>query len=570
MKYGLTSLAAAALLMAGCSETTTPTSAGLEQAVFTALGGLEVGEVLRLTGADAADLMVGGQELERGFVFIPFNASRAAGRINVEVSGDGLGQTDPSGPGVASSRGAGATAPWLPNSSMHTVLNDRFRSVAEPRLDSFQRQRPVYRSVRREAAADLSGGNAEVGELVEINTSVAAGSFNEICESFDNRTGRVEAITDRAIIVGDVDNPAGGFTRADYESFGDEFDSLVDPTITSTFGEPSDIDGNDRVIIFFTRAVNELTTPGSQGFVGGFFYSRDLFLKEGAEACRASNAGEIFYILAPDPNAQASHVPHSRAAVFTAALGTIGHEYQHLINASRRIWIHGFSSFETTWLDEGLSHIGEELLFYADANVDPRSNIGASNLDSQTIVDAINRFGVSNLVRYGLYLENVTREAPTQPDDDLETRGAAWSFLRYLADQRAEDDAAFFFALVNTERTGFDNLAAVLDDEPLDWFQRWGVSVYTDDLVGGEAVSLLQQPSWDFRSLLPLLGIFEEPFPLRVRTLNPGQTVGFQVAATSSGYVRFTGGAGEVVRLSTTSGSVAPPSQLRVTVVRIE
>ena len=34
-------------------------------------------------------------------------------------------------------------------------------------------------------------------------------------------------------------------------------------------------EANDRVIIIFTPAVNRLTEPGSDGFVGGFFYGLD-------------------------------------------------------------------------------------------------------------------------------------------------------------------------------------------------------------------------------------------------------------------------------------------------------
>ena len=45
------------------------------------------------------------------------------------------------------------------------------------------------------------------------------------------------------------------------------------------------IDENQRVIIFYTRAVNELTPSGADSYVGGFFYNRDLFPTSGTNAC---------------------------------------------------------------------------------------------------------------------------------------------------------------------------------------------------------------------------------------------------------------------------------------------
>ena len=41
--------------------------------------------------------------------------------------------------------------------------------------------------------------------------------------------GKVVAITDKAIVVADTANPAGGFTDAEYRSIGVTFDTLVDP-----------------------------------------------------------------------------------------------------------------------------------------------------------------------------------------------------------------------------------------------------------------------------------------------------------------------------------------------------
>ena len=55
--------------------------------------------------------------------------------------------------------------------------------------------------------------------------------------------------------------------------------------------------------------MNKLTPRGSNGFIGGFFFERDLFpttdnTQLGLEGCAGSNFGEMFYVLAPDSLAQ--------------------------------------------------------------------------------------------------------------------------------------------------------------------------------------------------------------------------------------------------------------------------
>ena len=255
--------------------------------------------------------------------------------------------------------------------------------------------------------------------------------------------------------------------------------------------------------------------------------------------------------------------------MFNGALGTIGHEYQHLINASRRIWVNEATILEETWLNEALSHIGEELLFYAAAGIEPRSNVSESHLQSGRLLEAINRFGIQNLIRYGLYLEDVTDDSPTDRGDNLATRGAAWSFLRYLGDhQQNRTDVTLFRELVDAKVAGFQNLTRALDEDPLLWVQRWGISVYTDDFaVSLTARPLYQQPSWDFRSLLPqLFG----GFPLDVRTLRHDAELDFDVKSGTSGYVEFSSAPGVGSQVEITSNGALPPSQLRITVVRTD
>lgn len=282
--------------------------------------------------------------------------------------------------------------------------------------------------------------------LKEINVLVQQPQFNvnsdDNCINPDMRGYKIETQTEHLLIVSDLANPPGGFTSQDYASIAATFESVVWPTLTANFGVPEDIDGNGRVIAFYTRAVNELTEPGSNSIVGGFFFGRDLFPKVATsrlQACAGSNEAEMFYMLVPDPGGAVNGNVRSVADVRRLTVGVLGHELQHLINSSRRLFVNQAATWpETTYMEEGLSHIAEELIFYEASGLTPRSNLTIETIRATTQrVDAFNAYMSSNTGRLIRYLESPSANAPYDKDDDLATRGAIWSFLRYLADRGA-------------------------------------------------------------------------------------------------------------------------------------
>ena len=119
------------------------------------------------------------------------------------------------------------------------------------------------------------------------------------CEDPKLVTGRVEAVSNLAIVVADIANPAGGFGPAGYEQFAATFDTLVAPLAEEHFGTASDIDENGRVIILFTKEVNALDSDDDDSFTAGFFFSRDVFPKESTSpplgSCTASNEAELLF-----------------------------------------------------------------------------------------------------------------------------------------------------------------------------------------------------------------------------------------------------------------------------------
>jgi Big-like domain-containing protein len=390
------------------------------------------------------------------------------------------------------------------------------------------------------------------GDLAPVNVNAFG-----FCANPEMRSARVAAITERAVILADLENPPGGFTDAEYRAFGITMDTLVHPLDTEVFGEPSDIDGR--------------TPRGSNsGIVLGFFYSRDLLPKQGATTiCPGSNVGEMFYVVVPDTGGVLSD-RRSKDFVANVVVGTIAHEYQHLISASRRLYVTRTSSpIEELWLNEGLSHIAEELLFYRVSKLAPRQNLGAAALYVGSAVrDAFELYGRSNVARYSQYLRSPELNSPISTEDFIATRGAAWSFLRYVADQQGPTDSDLWHRIVNGQTTGMDNLDHALAGSgftTLGLLRDWSASVFADDYVP-EAKMAFQQLSWDFVSGMPAVGL---AFPLAPVTLINGLLTATPLRAGGSSYMRFGVGQSQEALLRVTGASGrALPAGVRLTVVR--
>jgi hypothetical protein len=414
----------------------------------------------------------------------------------------------------------------------------------------------------------------EPGSLVSYNVNTASS-----CSNPDFRTGRVVAVTQRAIVVADTANPRGPgtFTDDEYRGFGEKFDDLIWPAMIQNFGEPHDVDGNNRVVIFFTRAVNELTPRNQDWYVGGFFFARDLFPRteqQGFQACTGSNFAEMFYMLVPDPQGVVNGNVRLKERELQRTNGVLAHEFQHLINASRRLYVvraGGSNWNEETWLNEGLSHIAEELTGYADGPLSPRQNIDADALrNSPEAQSAFFQYQYSNLGLFARYLQAPESHTLIGPDS-LQTRGAAWAFLRYAVDRRVPSGAqqGFWRGLIDSNTTGVANLRAALGSDPFSWINDWLVSVYGSDALPG-LDARYGFASWNLRSIYPSLRTGQgqqvyPAYPLHTRTL-AGGTQSVSVRTGSAAYFRFGVAGGQNAELNVTGGSSTSP--LRLTVLR--
>jgi hypothetical protein len=483
-----------------------------------------------------------------------YSAGSSSTVINGELLGTGIVAPSASWPSVTQTSFP-AQAP--PEPLFETTIRDAERRQLPAHVDAarawYSNRAPALRADLRE------------GEHTGINVNAL-----DFCIRPDVRSFRVAAITNTAVILADTGNPGGGFTDQEYRAFGLAMDTLVYRVDTAAFGAPTDIDGNGRVVIAFTRAVNELTPRGSpNGIALGFFFSRDLLPRQSAAgSCSGSNVAEMFYVLVPDPTGMASDA-RSKAFVESVVTGTVAHELQHLINASRRLYVnHKAAASEELWLNEGLSHIAEELIFYRASGLSPRQNIGAAELAPGSAARPLfDTFLRGNFGRYQSYLRSTELNSPISTDDFLATRGATWAFLRYVADRAGSTDGTLWYRLANSQRTGLVSLDAELAGTGLtvlELLRDWAVSVFTDDAIQGGNPPF--QPSWNFVSGMPAVGL---AFALSPAAL--GNDVAYTMAIRSGGssYLRFgvPQNSEALIQVRGTTGAASPPG-VRITLIR--
>jgi hypothetical protein len=399
-----------------------------------------------------------------------------------------------------------------------------------------------------------------VGQLIDIQ--VAPGCSG----APDMRKGRVEAVSPvetpakpRLYMVQEVVeepvgsgtwNPAvvGSLVRLDYEVLLNAFDGLppdmtppasgtlgtmartaARDTLIDNLGDPTDLDDNGGTIVFFTRAVNELSPPASSGLANAVFESRDLF-SSAPGSCPRSNEGEYVYMLMADPTGQVNSNVRTVSFVFGNAVRSLTHQMTHLVATARRLYVTLASNTEEPWLSEGLAWSMEELLFFnTSVGLAPRNNIALADLttgpNASRRVAAFNtyinpRFGVQR----GFYLQNpavtgvTARVGPLRRSPFAGTTGVNLHeqivnqygitsvFLRYAVDRLAGTDATFFRALVNSPNVGLVNLNAALGGADADaWSRDFAIAAYSDDAVTNN-VAPYTNPSWNYRSVFGGLG----------------------------------------------------------------
>jgi hypothetical protein len=333
---------------------------------------------------------------------------------------------------------------------------------------------------------------------------------NLTCSQSQSVTATAKTVTGHLAIYVDNAAPANGLTQSDLDSLGALFDARLYAIDTTAFGRESDIDGNTVVAVLMTNVVNRLVTKQQcqqSGFVAGFFFGADIDPAFANDP--RFNHGEVFYSIVADPDSTLS-CRHSVTQLMNLVPVTFIHEFQHMISYNRHVLVLGGDP-QVTWLDEALSHFAEELGGRSFLPADPTT---------------FSNFVIGNLFNAYQFLDSSGTHflAFSAGIGSLAERGAAWLFMRYLADRFAADTtfasvAAFTRALAQTPQPGGAGVAAVTGAPFPTLVSRWALANYVSDLPGFTPPAELTYASWRFRTTYASLNqqrptVFPKPFPL--------------------------------------------------------
>lgn len=328
------------------------------------------------------------------------------------------------------------------------------------------------------------------------------------CSSVLNVAATAKTVSGHLAIYVDNAAPANGLTQADLDLLGAMFDTRLYAIDTTAYGRESDIDSNTVVVVLMTGVVNKLVNAQQcreSGFIAGFFFGADIDPTYASQY----NHGEVFYSIVADSLGTLS-CAHTVRRLKELVPVTFTHEFQHMISYNQHV-LERRGPPQATWLDEGLSHFAEELA-------------GRSFLPGDTAT--FSDFLAGDMVNSYRYLVSPGEHflAFSSGIGDIAERGAAWLFVRYLADHFAADPsfasvAAFTKGLSLTSLRGG---AAVADATGLSFetvVERWALANYVSGLPGFTAPSELTYTSWDFRATFDSLhaqrpDVFAKPFPL--------------------------------------------------------
>ena len=402
---------------------------------------------------------------------------------------------------------------------------------AQRELDAALRERESFTARRwlRPRAADHPGSGAphaadpdSLREFRVLNTLDATPTWAAVGSRLRFAGARVAIYVDTLA--------ADAFTETELQAMGSLYDVALAPRVFDAFGPGSDLDADGRVLFLLTPTVNALI-PGrecaTRGYVRGFFYSHDL-----ASAAATSNRGEVFYGFVPDP-AGIWSCAHSKADVLANLPPTFMHELQHMISFGAHAIARGGAS-EEPWLNEGLSHIAEELgsIYWEERFPAPTGRTDPAQLFPDSAAAYINP-NVLYSYRF-LFSSAFSSLLGCAPGSfcSLNERGGVWLFLRWIADRR---QPTIFRSLVQTALTGRANLEAVSGMPAEALLGDFAIATIADSIAGHPRARVAPEHRFATRNLraiyqrlfetVGLAGGVARPFPIEPLAIAPGATV---------------------------------------------
>lgn len=273
----------------------------------------------------------------------------------------------------------------------------------------------------RWASSPLSSEAAPVGE------GPALGTKRSLEITGPDGTSAIESevisVGEHASVIRDLTHPTtldGAFA----EQFRADFEDIILPRARQVFGTESDIDGNGRIQLVFSRLTRERGVA--------FFSACDLLAT--LEGCPASNRGEYLYLTPPDAIAPPYNTANAIKEILT-------HELGHLLHFNRKVLRNQLTAWtDTVYASEGIGALAQDVVGYQAGNL----YVAKAGLDG---IDAVS---LSDIM------------TPRRPEGraDGVLRGAAYLFFRWLYD-RAGGDEVLGNAVISRGGPAF--LRALLD-----------------------------------------------------------------------------------------------------------
>ena len=485
-----------------------------------------------------------------------------------------VGNTNPTIDAVANlvvkaDQSAGGSSDLSASADLSSALNRATRTINaatplqqafETKVSAFERQNLLLRSksgpvgtsrfsLRRSVQAATVPA---VGDV--LNLDVPDGSSDNLCNNYFQTRAVVASVSRRAILAVDTldGSPTQLFPQTVLDSITQEFDNNTFVTDSSYFGNPTDVDGNGRVILLFTGEVNKLTPANSMGgFVGGYFFAGDYFPKTGApgQSCAESNNAEIMYLLSPDPGGKYGNV-RTASSVRQGTRGTIPHELEHMINAGNRYFNPAATAFEDNWLDESLAHIAEEAVGRVSRGFSDLQTLTMQDMlpaGNQAAADDFDAFFFQNFARlaYWMVRPDTSSGISSNSDANLSSSGADWAIGRYAADNYSNGDVrAFTRKLAAGPNNGIKNFTTVAGASLDTLMAGWLVSMYADHFGIPGLDARYQYRSYNFRNIMPPVAgsVFSNgsAYPLEVTPVGSGSdNISTMVKSGSGDYFRL-------------------------------
>jgi hypothetical protein len=226
-----------------------------------------------------------------------------------------------------------------------------------------------------------------------------------------------------------VENGQEGTTN--WEAIADFFTARVWEEDTRLFGEPYIVTNTSpKIVILYYRMKNDKGSEEKN--ILGFFYSRDMQTSGAIPGNEYSNGMNIFYMNLSFPYGP-NHSEMQR---------TLFHEFQHMINYSRRTLVNGYPRM-CTWMDEGLAESVEHygLGTYGDSRVKSMNADRSGRLANGCSLTVWTRD--ADDINYGLaytFLQYLR----------LQSTSAGWNILRTIFDHPSGDTPALVAAMSAT------------------------------------------------------------------------------------------------------------------------